>query len=365
MLVSDAVGTLFFATLIVWNSLSESGCAEITILCSLAIGCTVAFEILFARVSARCTQHPWRDFWALLQHEIMAIYMANWLITVHVARHTLVHLPILEHVGGYVNHALVLYNRNKMDVAQRDARRVLVREQHDMSYWTYVAMLNLVTLPHNVLRYHVRWMILRLARPPSPPASADGGDPATIAHEMALWCAAYVALFFGVYRRSPLPLWLAKVDCRWYQCWHRWFHEDPLLWRCVHKFHHLFKKPTPLVSSTETHIEWCMSWAGCHTFCNPFYQINLFMYDGVEAIEMHTHDVLSDKPVLGGPDGFHLLHHKDGNCNFSVPDWDRYYGTITRERHFDDYFPHRATLKTPTAADGNGCDARAEKPKAS
>lgn len=133
--------------------------------------------------------------------------------------------------------------------------------------------------------------------------------------------------------------------CGQYQHWHRWVHEDPLLYRTVHKFHHLFRRPTPLVSSTETHMEWCLSWAGAHTFCNPFYQFNLFMYDAVDATELHSHDVLSSKKIIGGPTGYHPLHHKHALCNFSVPDWDQYYGTMTTEKAFDNYFPHRTTTQ--------------------
>ena len=341
MLVSDAVGVAFFAAIICWNYFSEFGTPEITVLCSLAILCTLVFEFFYPHMSEKCTQHPWRDLAALLQHEFMLLYLLNWAITLHIARNTLVHLTVLEHIGGYVNHAAVLYNRNRMDIAQRDARRLLVREDLGMSYWNYVIMLNIVTIPHNVLRYHVRWMVLRLANPTTGPAAA------AIAVDWRLslqWCVLYCVLF-AVYQKTPLPLWLAKVDCRWYQHWHQWFHEDPLLYRAVHKFHHLFKRPTPLVSSTETHMEWCLSWAACHTFCNPFYQLNLFFYDAVDAIEMHSHDVLSDKPVIGGPEGYHLIHHKLALCNFSVPDWDKYYGTMTNEKHFDDYFPHRVSAK--------------------
>jgi hypothetical protein len=381
MIVSDIVGILFFSAVLAWNLLSPAGSTEITILCLLSIGCTVAFEIAFPKVSARCTQHPWRDLFSLLfGHELMLVYVGNWLITIHIARSTLIHLPVLEHFGGYVNHLCVLWNRNSMDMAQRAARTQLVREEHGMSYGSYVLMLNLVTFPHNVLRYHVRWMLLSLAEAPPTPSAFAG----LVAKAQDLrWtdgtgcglqlCALYL-LLFALYRKTPLPMWLAKIDCRWYQHWHRWFHEDPLLWRTVHKFHHCFKRPTPLVSSTETHIEWCMSWAAFHTFCNPFYQLNLFLYDAVGAIEMHSHDVLSERKVIGGADGYHPLHHKHGSCNYSVPDWDRYYGTITRERAFDDYFPHRPTIgavpsssdvvddAAPAAVDSSGSARRRRSP---
>ena len=78
MLVSDAVGVAFFAVIIGWNQYSEAGTPEITALCSLAISCTLAFELVFPRVSERCSQHPWRDLAALLQHEFMLLYLLNW-----------------------------------------------------------------------------------------------------------------------------------------------------------------------------------------------------------------------------------------------------------------------------------------------
>ena len=346
MIVSDAVGVAFFATLLAWNAVSPAGCTEIAVLSALAIASTLAFEILFPAISAKTTPTPFRDLLALLHHEIMLVYVLNLLLTAHVAAHTVVHLPVLEHLGGYVNHACVLLQRNLRDYRRRSERMKFIEEDLGLtSWWSYAAMANLVTFPHNVLRYHVRWIFLRLLHP--------RGTAPVDATSLG-WAAGYVLLFFVAYRPSPLPAWLARVDCRWYQHWHRWFHEDKLLYRAIHKFHHLFKRPGPLASSTETHIEWCMSWAGVHTFCNPLYQINLFMYDAWGAIEMHSHDVLSTMPVIGGADGYHLLHHKEFSTNYSVPDWDRYYGTITRSREFDDYFSHHG------AAGGSAVEGRGE-----
>lgn len=337
MIVSDVIGSALFAALFAWNALTLQDAEVAALLASAVLG-HVCFELLFSEVSSKCTPHPWRDLRAVLGHRAFLIYALNLAATWYLAHVLPYHVLPLERFGGYVTHLAVLGQRNVREFARKEERRPFVRKDVGMSWERYAVMMNMVTLPHNVLRYHFRYIVLRLTRHAAEVGTLSVSHGLPSVRAVAFFCVAY-----WVYRRVLQPQYSA-FTLHHYQIWHRWFHEDKLLWRSIHKFHHLFKHPGPLSSSTETHMEWAMSWASCASFADPFYILFLFHLDGVDASEVIDHDILSSRDeaswmnewyettavpkVQGHVPNYHALHHMCGTGNFSESTNDEYYATL-------------------------------------
>ena len=319
MIVADAVGCAYFGAFLAVNLRSATPNHEITALYTVTILSTVAFELLYPHVSAKTTQWPLRDLQRILVHPIMLFYLGQIAIEIYVAAYLpSYHWRCLERWGGYVNHVVIFLQRNVREHMTRHEREHFVRSDLDMGWYSYLLMMNLSTFQHSVLRYHARWVIIELFSPDSGYALGDGNAPWS--WSVAVW----VGYVVGLLSLAPAIILFQVV---FYYFWHRWFHEDPLLWRCIHKFHHLFKHPGPLSAGSEVHLEWCMSYANLVMFLYPMYQPLIFGHDAVRATDLHDHDILTQR---GGAHLHHIRHHLYATGNFSAPELDAKYGTLLR-----------------------------------
>ncbi len=277
---------------------------QATILASICS--IVSFQLLFPEQTARTTATPWRDAAAFATSPALWLCYANHLLVCAWAACFYRGVGTIAFHVGISSCALVLIDRLRatwLHSGVREANEAIARAGFGMGLRRYTAMALLSALPHQLMRLAYGTMYVAIF--------GYGGKAES---RRLAW-----ELFGGYVLTAGFFHCFSFV----YYTWHRHLHSSPLLYRAIHKWHHLYKPATPLSSGTELCLEYSLLHAHpCSIF--PFWAAFTLLVDPSD-IETHNTASWALSGANGGPrpppNDWHLKHHLTPECNygFSAP----------------------------------------------
>ena len=205
----------------------------------------------------------------------------------------------------------------------------VARESFEMGLKEYTAMCVLNSIPTFLLRYSYVFVYAAIF-------GYEGGPELGTRWLVLEFFAGFAAWAgFMVFNQWVRFFWL----------WHKVLHKDPLLYRCIHKWHHLHKPATPLSSGSEELLEWTPQY--CNFCCmNPFNSALTLIFDPIDVeghnsvgwdqavpAEMESELKYPHKPGMEytpvdmPPIHRHVKHHLTPECNFGLMDDDEVMNT--------------------------------------
>lgn len=291
----------------------------------------LAFQLAFAKQARRVTKRPLRDAAALLTRPWLWATYANHLLMCLLATCFNRGFGMLTFCMGLCVAAAFLTQRVRA-THMRPAARIngrIAEASFGMELGPYTRMSLLSALPHTLLRCAYPSMYVAIF-------GCVAGGAWRLSAELAL---GFVATIF----------YFAKGGW-WYYTWHRALHDDPVLYRAIHAWHHLYRPSTALSSGTETCLEYT-----AHQ-CNPFTMSvwHLVTVQLSDPSDIETHNTASyvlsgasDGP-RGEPYDWHLKHHLTPASNYGIgidQQWDDAGGSASLTEDTDLAYVSRVTAR--------------------
>lgn len=328
-----------------------------------AIATIIAMQLIYRRHISRCSATPWRDAAALTCRPWLWLCYANHMVMCAWARFFhrgfgtyVFYVGILACLSGMLMRVRATWHR--AEISDK-----ICRASFGIGLARYTRMCLLSMLPHMLLKSAYSPMYVAIFGYSSATTAAQNGAESTAGQHWPLeWILAELLVGYAI------TIFYIKHGGWWYYTWHRKLHDDPVLYRAIHKWHHLHKPSLPLASGTET----CLEWAGAHAnpcTLSPWYIVFVQLIDTIE-IENHnsaswllsggSHTAVNHRPCThagtctasaGANDGprrgndYHLKHHLTPHANFGIEierDYDEKGGSARELEDSDLRFVSRA-----------------------
>ena len=246
-----------------------------------AIATIIAMQLIYRRHISRCSATPWRDAAALTCRPWLWLCYANHMVMCAWARFFhrgfgtyVFYVGILACLSGMLMRVRATWHR--AEISDK-----ICRASFGIGLPRYTRMCLLSMLPHMLLKSAYSPMYVAIFGYSSATTAAQNGAESTAEQHWPLkWILAELLVGYAI------TIFYIKHGGWWYYTWHRKLHDDPVLYRAIHKWHHLHKPSLPLASGTET----CLEWAGAHAnpcTLSPWYIVFVQLIDTIE-IENHN-----------------------------------------------------------------------------